>query len=429
MSKRTPDRLPDNTHRRRTRFMSNVTPTISAGTLSTVAADPSASRASTAATVQDAEMTDRRQASKRARVAVRTKILTPAALGRMNPTMRMCWSPQMPFPPILDTTLEEVTQRYLHPACQQSGVGSYTSAGTDFDHDSYVIGIECNHFTSFNTLPNHTLGGALDNADTNAQAFPHQHPPNNWMLFSTYKRAAVVASRLAITIECPDSTVEPTEWVAVLKKCPESENPTNKDSTGTGWGALNFQPSATSHGILPWKDYRAYARGTFLERAPLFEDNLIMAKIKSPSTMIKAPPKTVLHSHWSLHGDEGVPFDALLQTTLSRNDVDHAGATRDATDFEPFGDIWAHSMPDPAVAGINPPVARPKWFFTIVPLNKEEGWSTSSHASLRNGVAITKVGNPALLGPTFKITIKRQYDVHYYEHRLDNAKNRNQPNV
>lgn len=371
---------------------------------------------------EDAEM---REAASVARRPVRSN-LNYSRLGRLQPIGRLCWTPTMPFPPMLETTLEEKEVFAYHPwAMNTPAAGAYPSALATTDQECHVGRIICNEFD---------FGGILQNIHPTVRytSFPYDSSvsigsaanrpdygtPYAKEFFRHYEYALITGCRMAISVQSVDQMKEAVEYVLVVKKHTLTEEAGQHPTSPNDW---NFcvQPTRTKFGTLNYGNYAGENKGSFLERARLFQEHIITAPVEVPAPGVRGDPTTVIHDYWSLKADEGVSLADILMTRVMKNDESAVGGTVNDGDAVFETDIWCHRQDDPAVATFTKPVANPAWYWWIQPQEKEINWNSVAVKSTVDDVAPTLTGVVAQASPCFNVTIKRQYDVVYFGHRLN----------
>ena len=356
-------------------------------------------------------------------VATKTSIAT---LAKLSPVGRLCWQPTMPFPPMLETTLEEVEQFAYHPRPQNftpvitwpyfstTTPNGKAYVGQVFANKIDFGGTQQNIFpTVHNTSQPYNTDAILGVSD---QSRPDRGTPYAREFFRHYKYAVITGCRMAISVQALDQHDEATEYVLVVKKHTLSEEHHQHGSNPNSWNGTAI--SRQNYGFIQWNDYKSQNKGTFLDRAPIFEDGLIAATVEVPAAGCRGDPKTIIHDSWSLKGDEGVSVADLLTSVIMKNDDAEVGPQLDIEDSTFSTDVWANGQDVATVSTFTQPKAQPSWYWWIQPVAKETSWLAVAKAVSVDGAPVTTGGAIALGSPCFNVKVKRQFDVTYFGHRL-----------
>lgn len=378
------------------------------------------------------------RAARRASAAGRRPVTGGRTLGavmRKTPIVRFCWQPTMVFPPMLETTVEETTSFFFHPRGRDFGeavgtAGVYFACGAASGTD----GKYSNVFQVWANSPN--LSGLEFTApspekttstyDAQTVVGGTQHGQNRKTPFVKeflrhYKHGIVTHSRSAVSFENPDKIAEAQDVVCVMKKHTLASEHDTRSADYNQWELLNqsngINGNSARYGNFDFTDYRhrnAVSKGSFLSRAPLFENNLLMAKhTMSGENASHKHEKTVLHDHWSLQADEGVDIATIMESHLQRNDETAITSSGGA---DAITSVWAFATDGAASPSFTVPAARPSWYVTVIPPSYEETWNNVSHVPGVNDGTPTRAGTPASEGPTFFVTIKRQLDIVFFDY-------------
>jgi len=382
---------------------------------------------------------------------------------RRQPIQRFCWSPKFPFPPVVETTLEEEVYFHWMPSGINGGTGirGYMDAGTGYQHESNVLRIPTNLLSPLKngSTPTFTRGaqvypkpanfhqdGSLIIAEVNGYQVEKNTPFFNE--FSRhYEKSIVIATRLVVKIESINEEQMDQPYLVWMKK----HSPVNGRGTVTpvanpniwdqlGSIASNAEPTTTQCGLIEFDDYNAEGLGNFMERAPLFEDKL--------SKMVKHPRTrghngtAIYHDTWSLQADEGVSWEEVLATHASGATIDNDEAIADPTLAGVANDAFWAAGYDPRGSGTyNTPRLQPCWYLFMTPPANDDSWFTATNnyvtPSYTAGQEAQKFlatapanGGGALANDlVYKVTVKKQYDILFYQYHREDETTRDEQSV
>lgn len=350
------------------------------------------------------------------RQSARTIVPSAHSLGaylNLSPKRRLCWTPTHIFPPILETTIECGTVIRPHGDMKWLGPGSTSTK-------SRLIEIMCN---SPPTVWEPSGTSTTDYGDrTMIRPAPHKISPGtspskiapfHQKLNLLYSRHAVVSSRVTVKVRHRGNLNQAETFNIYLKRF----TPSNIDSKSATiqyeqnqWNIVEgtvTNKSAEYHEI-DFANYANQGRGSFHERAHIFEENLKgPVKLKPRLVEQQEAPVAVISDHWDLLADSGVALDDLM---------DANGEPEMPTEAEPLanhvGAGWS-AGPDFHAE----PYFRPRWYLFCMPTIADHSWDEvdlRAHAPDQDG-GIKDTAGTVDVAPIVEITV--QYDLIYYQYR------------